>query len=105
MRIDPELQKAFRDAFTNPNEGHDITIGRCRLVLTCCACPEQYDVYHGDDQIGYLRLRWGCFRADHRGEKVYYSEEPNGDGIFDDDERARFLSEAVAAIEKAEFGD
>lgn len=30
-----------------------------RFELTCGACPEQYDVYNGETQVGYVRLRWG----------------------------------------------
>ena len=40
------------------------TINGYRLILTCGACPEQYDVFDGDRQVGYLRLRHGHFRAD-----------------------------------------
>lgn len=36
-----------------------------RLVQTCSACPEQYDVLDDDGfQIGYLRLRWGEFTVE-----------------------------------------
>lgn len=72
----------------------------CQLWLTCYACPEQYDVYKGDDQIGYLRLRHGSFRA-HAGDcggETVYEAEPEGDGIFKDHERDRFLTAAVQAL-------
>ena len=39
-------------------------------------CPEQYDVYFGDFQIGYLRLRHGSFSAsypDYTGETVFHA--------------------------------
>lgn len=71
-----------------------------RLVLTCVACPEQYDVFKGAEQVGYLRLRHGHFYAsvpDVGGETVFEAS-PNGDGIFDDDERDGYLTQAVAAI-------
>jgi hypothetical protein len=45
-----------------------------RLVKTCDACPEQYDVYKKDWKIGYLRLRYGHFTAqviDPGGKQVY----------------------------------
>ena len=32
-----------------------------KLVLTCGACPEQYDAFDGERQVGYLRLRHGHF--------------------------------------------
>lgn len=66
------------------------------------ACPEQYNVYKKDVEVGYLRLRHGRFRAECfvNGEtKVVYTACPNGDGIFDDEERIAFLTQAVEAID------
>jgi len=71
-----------------------------KLELTCGACPEQYDAYIGDEQVGYLRLRHGFFTVecpDCGGERVYEAE-PNGDGLFDDIEREFYLREAVSAV-------
>lgn len=73
------------------------------LVLTCGACPEQYDVLDAEGkQVGYLRLRHGGFRADYPncgGVEVYYASFSDGwKGIFDDEEREFFLTEAVKAI-------
>jgi len=59
------------------------------LERTCFACPEQYDVYAGEEQVAYFRLRHGSFYAavpDHGGEIVYQAD-PDGDGIFEDNER------------------
>ncbi len=71
-----------------------------KLVCTCAACPEQYDVFDGERQVGYLRLRHGWFRADcpDVGGETVHEAYPRGDGIFDDDEREAHLAEAVAAI-------
>ena len=41
------------------------------LVNTCDACPEQYDVFRGEEKVGYLRLRWGSFTAECRDVMVY----------------------------------
>jgi len=74
-----------------------------KLQLTCGACPEQYDVYKDEKQVGYLRLRHGEFRADSPDcgdETVYYTEDTEGDGAFEDHERMRFLTEAIQAIDK-----
>jgi hypothetical protein len=71
-----------------------------RLVQTCGACPEQYDVFHKDgEQIGYLRLRHGYFRAEYTptGETVY-SAQPKGDGLFETDEREFYLRSALEAL-------
>jgi hypothetical protein len=78
-----------------------ILIHGYKLVQTCSACPEQYDVFAEDKQVGYLRLRHGGFRAsvpDYDGETVY-SADPEGDGAFMPYERVRYLTEAVLAIQ------
>jgi hypothetical protein len=71
-----------------------------RLVQTCIACPEQYDAFLGDEQVGYLRLRHGCFRVDFRdcGGETIYEARPHGDGEFNEDERDYYLRFAVDAI-------
>lgn len=90
-----------------PSES-DIVIDGCRLICTCGACPEQYDVF--DDlstkKIGYLRLRHGYFRADYPecGGRTVYETETMGDGIFDEDERLPHLTAAVRALWKAHVG-
>lgn len=73
-----------------------------RLVCTCGACPEQYDVFEDDKQVGYLRLRHGRFTVDvpDAGDEQIYEAFPRGDGIFDSDERNRYLEEACRAIRK-----
>lgn len=68
-----------------------------RLVETCSACPEQYDVFRGGTEVAYLRLRHGEFRAEC-GDTVVYTNYPTGDGRFADEERAGFLGAAVAAV-------
>lgn len=63
--------------------------------------PEQYYVFKGDEQVGYLRLRGGLFTAecpDLRGALVY-AAEPKGDGSFDADERERYLTKAIQFID------
>ena len=73
-----------------------------RLERTSFACPEQYDVFdENDNQVGYLRLRHGNFRVDYPncGGKVIYDAYPNGDGIFEEDEREHYLDMAKLAIQ------
>ena len=81
-------------------EYQDLEIQGCRLVMTCGACPEQYDVYRNDFQIGYLRLRHGNFMAEYGncGGTPVYESETVGDGIFQDSEREKHLFAAVAAL-------
>ena len=73
-----------------------------RLQQTCSACPEQYDVYAGEEQVAYFRLRHGGFTAsvpDYSGD-VVYEAEPQGDGIFDREERVWFLTQAILAVQE-----
>lgn len=73
-----------------------------RLELTCGACPEQYDVYAGDQMVAYFRLRHGHFRVhcpDYGGE-IVYEASPKGDGLFARDERVKYLTEAVLAVQE-----
>ena len=90
----------------NDYEGsnQDQIINGCRLICTCSACPEQYDVFDNKtgEQLGYLRLRHGYFRADYLecGGETVYEAEPAGDGIFEEDERLPHLTEAVNALLK-----
>ena len=84
------------------------------LLLTCTACPEQYDVTLDDvadvasggmrpepTVVGYLRLRHGHFRAEapECGGETVYEAWPKGDGMFDDDERLRHLTSAIICID------
>lgn len=79
----------------------DMYIDGLKLVCTCMACPEQYDVFDSSgNKVGYLRLRHGNFRADFPdcgGETVYRSFT-KGDGIFDVDEREKELNNAIKAL-------
>ncbi len=70
------------------------------IKMTCGACPEQYEIFRNGEQVAYYRLRHGEFRVDFPdcgGETIYHAE-PNGDGIFDDNERLKYLSEAMKAV-------
>ena len=72
------------------------------LVETCYACPEQYDVYLYNKQVGYMRLRHHMFRCDFRrcGESELYCVNVKSDGRFDDDEREFYIEEALKEIAK-----
>jgi len=71
----------------------DLTPDDIRLVETCGACPEQYDAFHGERKVGYLRLRHGSFTVCHPDVSgtLILSGEPRGDGCFDPDEREPWL--------------
>lgn len=79
----------------------DVEIEGLKLVCTCAACPEQYDVFNAaGTQIGYLRLRRGHFRADvpDVGGETVYEADTKGDGVFETEERILHLTAAVQKI-------
>ena len=72
------------------------------LKQTCFACPEQYDVFYGEEQVGYLRLRYGvftCLYPDESGEKIYEAY-PKGDGCFEENERDEYIKTALNKIKE-----
>jgi hypothetical protein len=76
--------------------GTDISLQR-----TCYACPEQYDaIDEAGEVVGYLRLRHGYFTVQMGGPDgpEVYSAQPEGDGIFTDEERQGYLDAATGAI-------
>lgn len=100
--MNPELAKALTELEEAQNHDWpaDIELNGYRLICTCPACPEQYDVFKGGSKIGYLRLRHGWFRADAPtcGGKIVYESHTKGDGMFDDAERIPEITKALAAI-------
>lgn len=70
------------------------------LEMTCGACPEQYDVFKDGKQVAYYRLRHGEFTVDYPSacKEEIFAAEPNGDGIFDDDERLNYLTKAMRVV-------
>ncbi len=80
-----------------------LTTDEVELLKTCDESPEQYIAVFQGQQIGYLRLRHGEFRVDYPDcgdETILYSQEPQGDGCFEDEEREHFLMKAREAIVK-----
>jgi len=70
-----------------------------RLVQTSSGCPEQYDVYQGRQNVGYLSLRNGWFTAKYLGYFVYQAKTES-DGVFSEEERDYQLTQACKAILK-----
>lgn len=75
-------------SFDSPPE--ETRIGDYLFVLTCSACPEQYEVFVGEEQVAYLRLRCGAFtvEAPDAGDELLLLHE------FDDDLKGQFAGEA-----------
>jgi len=73
-----------------------------KLIQTCEACPEQYDVEDNDgNTIGYIRLRWGRFRVicpNIEGETVLEHQFSHSFGMFDAHERDIWIDKALKAI-------
>jgi hypothetical protein len=103
MTQDDSLQKALdtlAEAWKDVKWPESQTIDGLELRLTCASHPEQYDVYDGEKQVAYFRLRHGEFRVDVPdcgGETIYYAE-PMGDGLFEEHERQEYLTAAVRAV-------
>lgn len=81
----------------------DFRINGLWFKLTCGACPEQYDVFRGDEQIAYVRLRFGRLRVDAPdvgGETIYIRDFDDGyKGMFADEaERVKYLTEISEVI-------
>ena len=70
------------------------------LRETCMACPEQYDAYLGDRKVAYLRLRHGYFSVEflESGGELLFEAHPEGDGMFEEEEREEYLNKAKRAI-------
>ena len=86
------------DSSNNPETPERVILGY-KLFRTSGYCPQQYDVFLNDEEVGYLRLRHGYFRADcPYGTSVYETQDCKGDGGFEEDEEEFFLTEAIKAI-------
>ena len=69
------------------------------LILTGGgACPEQYDVFKGEIRVAYLRLRHGGFTISDNDYKTWVQASPEGDGMFEDNERFKWLIYALHFI-------
>lgn len=68
--------------------------------MTCGACPEQYDVYLGEHNVGYLRLRHGFFyaQATDDGYVVYEARPEDSDGVFSEEDREEHLPKAIDTL-------
>jgi hypothetical protein len=70
------------------------------FFMTCGACPEQYDVFINDKQVGYVRLRGGALRAAYPDVEADYTYEVYFDnvwkGCFEDDNERDFYLDKIA---------
>jgi hypothetical protein len=72
------------------------------FICTCIACPEQYNVFKDEKQVGYVRLRWGGLRVDspdYMGKEIYYTNYGDGYcGEFSDEDRPVQLAKIAKII-------
>lgn len=70
-----------------------LSINDIALNRTVIACPEIYEAFVKEKQIGYLRLRHGHFivRYPNASGTLVWESFPEGDGIFTDSERPLYL--------------
>lgn len=83
-----------------------------KLIQTCIACPEQYDVVDDttNEVIGYIRYRWGHLvcnpveNGEYKFDKVLYEWYPKDsdgfEGVLEEEEREIVLSACLDALEK-----
>lgn len=82
---------------------------KIRLECTCSACPEQYNMFINDTQVGYIRYRWGylacrpCNDGNIDWDKTVFEwEHPNDgmSGIIPEDQRDTLLQQCKNVIAK-----
>lgn len=76
-----------------------VDIKDLKFVLTCSACPEQYDVIDKESNIvGYVRLRHGFLYAEYPyvGGQVIYEAYPEGDGLFKSEKERMYHLNKIA---------
>ncbi len=80
-------------------------INGLNFVMTCGACPEQYDVFRGENEVGYVRLRWGHLSCDAPyGTTVFDAQIDEGGwrGLFESpEEREKWLTKCAKEINSA----
>jgi hypothetical protein len=86
--MNPELSDLLADLESRQTREwpEDMHINGYKLVCTCMACPEQYDVFKNESKVGLLEVapRQVQGRLPGRGGKTVYESKTEGDGIFED---------------------
>lgn len=88
----------------------DYTIDGLFFKLTCHACPEQYEVFYGDKEVAYVRLRRGELKVTSPDNcEIWWNTHNNdchfpldkqlkGDGVFDDENERVFYLNIIAKV-------
>ena len=96
---------SYNKSIINFDKRYTITIDGLLFHKTCDMCPEQYDVYKGAKQVGYVRLRWGNLTVDFPDalDKLIYHKKFKEEykGCFNDDnERMTYLKKIAKCIKE-----
>ena len=89
----------------NFNRQDLIVISGLVFHKTCDLCPEQYDVYKNEEQVGYVRLRHGCLTVECPDalDKLIYCKTFS-DGVrgcfYDNNERISYLKKIAKCIKE-----
>jgi len=80
-----------------------IMIGRLNFIEVGPESPEQYEVYDGDQQVGYVRYRFGFLSAecpDAGMREVFSRKLKHNTGQMTDIERGRWLPVIARRIKR-----
>jgi len=72
---------------------------KLQFELTCIACPEQYDVWHKSENIGYVRERHDLIQAEYKEGIIFEKSGDFGD-FKDNSERIELLTKIAKMIAK-----
>jgi len=75
-----------------------------RFRQTCAQSPEQWDVFIGDDLVGYVRYRWGELTAEYPdvgGELVFEKTMERETGQLTAEERGQSLPIIAGRLKRA----
>ena len=91
-----------RHEYEDPSFSTHVQDARLDWFLTCMDSPEQYDVFIGDKQVGYVRLRGSMLRAAYPDvdsnyifEHQFTSEDDMWKGCFDSDNERNYWLDIV----------
>lgn len=82
----------------DPRHGSEVTFHEVRLRVTCESCPEQYDAFVDDRQVGYLRMRHNRFAVycPHYGDELVFETTTGFE--WTTEEREAYLEHACSRI-------
>ena len=84
----------------------EINIKKYKIIRSCGACPEQYDIILNNKFIAFIRLRHGILTCENPEQtKIYYKDNINYDGSFWDNKKDRelFINKIIKKLEGIEL--